>query len=121
MLTTIKLTVGGKPADFPMLSTGTTAIRYRGLFGCDLMTGISDMDKAKTLDYDVIARLAYVMNAQATGKDFKTITQDDYLAWLDALDGDAIITGAGDILSAYITSRKPTATPKKAHAPQTAR
>lgn len=118
MLKKVRLFTNGEEHDVPMLATGTTAIRYRAAFGHDLLQDIAAMDKGETLDYETIARLAYIMSAQAEGTDLKNATVDDYYAWLDKLDGDSILTASRDILGVYLSSRMTTAHPKNLTARQ---
>ena len=121
MLKTVKLFTGGEEKSYPMLATGTTAIRYKSAFGRDLLLDIGAMDKAGNLDYETVARLAYIMNSQATGKDLTHATVDDYMAWLDALDGDALLNGAPEIIGAYLGSRATSVSAKNQVARQTDR
>lgn len=106
---------------FGFLATGTTAIRYRQVFGEDLLVMLNRMERevqkdSADVDMGLGDRLAYIMNAQAEKKDMSTLSRDDFMAWADQFDGAELFLHMQDFISLYIGNRKTMSTPKKAGA-----
>lgn len=122
----------GKKQSVPFKATGTTQIRYRMIFHRELIKDLSNvsralgdlsaagataneigMEMAGSDDFDVIGKLAYVMNLQATGSDLGQATEEGYLEWLDQFDPMEILSHSNEILSTYISSRRTASKAKK--------
>ena len=106
---------GEKP--FKFLATGTTAYRYRQVFHQDLMVQLSKMknfqDGDENSDSTIFEKLAFIMNAQAEGKNMNTLNFDSFLEWADQFAGMELITHAPEIIELYLGSKITTSIPKK--------
>lgn len=89
--------------DVEMKSTGTTSIRYKSLFGKDLLTSFAKFDSADTAEsltlLETITQLAYVMNCQAKNEIGKA-SKDSFYDWLDQFEADTFQNP--DVLNAVI-------------------
>lgn len=122
----------GKKQLIAYKSTGTTQIRYRMIFGRELMQDLSNVSKilterteagADTADigiemasapgFECIGRLAYVMNLQAAGADLGQATAEGYMDWLDQFEPMEMLAHCNEILSVYIASRGTSSKAKK--------
>ena len=109
----LKLASGEEKA-FKFLATGTTAYRYHQIFKDDLMKLVTRMTgSTDNIDYSVGDKLAYIMNAQAEGKDMKSLNMDTFLAWVDQFDSNEIFSNIQEIFSIYLGSKLTTAVLKK--------
>ena len=104
-------TTKGEDKVFPLLACGSTAYHYQQIFHEDLMTKLTKMEQ--DADYTIGDKLAYVMNAQATGKDMKTLNYDSFLSWLDQLESSEILSNLEEIIGLYLGSKLTNSIPKK--------
>lgn len=102
-----------------------TPIRLKHTFGRDFWKIFGNTD---TIDenlvfenLDVISEIAFIMHCQGKHADMNALTFDDYVNWLETLDGMAILNHALEILRLYITQDKRNSKPKKGAAQQPAR
>lgn len=86
------VTVGSVELD--LLSNGATAIIYKNAFHIDLLKALATMkeeDAGSDHTFEIITRLAYVMNMQAT-KPFKelmnSLTDEAFIEWLWQFETD---------------------------------
>lgn len=100
----------GEERTIGMLATASTPIRFKQLFGSDLLGGIM---KDGAFDLDVVSKLAYLMANQAAHSDLKTLDMNKYIDWLDDFDSMAFMDTAQDILNVYIRSEKKSSQAKK--------
>jgi hypothetical protein len=100
----------GDERTIAMLATASTPIRFKQLFGTDLLTGIM---KDGDFDLDVISKLAYLMANQAAHADLKTLDMNKYIDWLDDFDSMAFMDNVQDILSVYFRSEERRSQAKK--------
>lgn len=101
---------GGRETAFT--SNAATPIRYRQIFGEDLMTAITQTG-ASSLSLDMVKRLAYVMALQGAGGDFRGASEETLISWLEDYEEMDFIDHAQDIISIWIDSSKRTSTAKK--------
>lgn len=121
MLKEVRLmTISGEEKDFRFLATGTTAYRYRQIFQRDLMVEITKMGGLNgegtpddSLDSMVISKLAFIMNAQAEGKDVKKLNCDMFLEWADQFPAMELTSHGVEIVEIYLGSKATTSIPKK--------
>jgi len=112
MYAEIKLTTSdGDERTVPMLATASTPIRYKMLYGKDLMTSI--IDQNGDFDLDVISKVAYLMANQAAKVDMRTLDQDKYLEWLDTWDSMTFIDKSQEIFEIYLRSAENSSKAKK--------
>ena len=114
------LTNDGEEKAFKFLSSGTTAYRYRQVFNQDLMVQLSKMKtfqdggaSEEMADSTIFDKLAFIMNAQAEGKDMKTLNFDSFLEWADEFPGMEILTHAPEIIELYLGTKITKSVPKK--------
>lgn len=108
----------GKEAPFGFLATGTTAFRYKQVFHQDLMILLNKMenDQDDQTDMTVGEKLAFIMNAQAEGKEMNQLNVEKFLEWADQFDGAELFMHMQDFVALYLGSRKSTSKAKKAAA-----
>jgi hypothetical protein len=100
---------------FKFLATGTTAYRFKQVFHQDLMILLNKMEKDQDdqTDMTVGDKLAFIMNAQAEGKEMKELNIESFLEWADQFDGAELFMHMQEFVIMYIGSRKTTSVPKK--------
>lgn len=101
----------GSEKTIPMLANAATPIRFKMLFGTDLLTGI--IDKDGNFDVDIVSKLAFLMTKQAAKIDLNTVSLDSYVEWLEDFDSMAFIDNAQNILNLFIKSKNGTSKAKK--------
>lgn len=101
----------GTEITYKFLASGTTAYRYMQVFHEDLMKIITNFDKEA--DYTLADKLAYIMNAQAEGKDMKILNYDSFLEWLDKIESSEIFSHMEELISLYIGTKITNSIPKK--------
>ncbi len=104
-------TVHGDDKIFKFLASGATAYRYEQLFHEDLMTKLQGMEKST--DYTVGDKLAFIMNAQANGKDMKKLNYDSFIEWLEQLESSEILAHMEEIVGLYLGTKITSSVPKK--------
>lgn len=111
-------TVDG-PQEYGFEANGTTKIRYKQLFHEDLNKALDRLEPdSADYDTDVIDQLAFVMNMQAEKKDMASLTTEDYIAWLEHLEGGATRWISTEIINTYIGNTKTTSKKKNQEGPQ---
>ena len=107
----VKLTTAkGETQTVPMLATASTPIRFKMIFGKDLMSGIVSNGE---FDMDFVSKLAFLMTKQAAKVDLRTLDMDQYIDWLDDFDSMAFMESAQDVFNIYVRSRNNTSKAKK--------
>lgn len=107
----------------PLLANAATPLRYKHVFGEDLLTKIAN---AKTTDengreryqIDFLGELAYIMAMQAEALSDKTLkleklNYEKYMDWLEQFDGMAIENASEEILGVYVGNAKTDSESKK--------
>lgn len=95
-----------------LTSNAATPIRYRQIFGEDLMTAITQTGE-HNLSLEMIKRLAYVMALQGAGGDFRGASEETLISWLEGYEEMDFVDHAQEIISIWIDSSKRTSTAKK--------
>jgi len=100
----------GEEKIYKFLSSGATAYRYRQVFHEDLMLQLSRMKSFEgtednNTDSTVFDKLAFIMNAQAEGKDIKTLNFDSFVEWIENLESGELILNAMAIMELYLGSK----------------
>lgn len=107
----------GKVSDVIFSANAATPIRFKHVFHKDfwkILGGIDEINHGEILEQlDTIGELAFIMHCQGENRDMNAITYDDYVAWLETLDGMAILSNAKTILSLYIAQNQSASVPKK--------
>ena len=108
----IKLqTPTGEERTVPMLANAATPIRYKMLFGKDLLNAM--MFSGGDIDIDILGRLAFVLSKQAAKANMSALSEDEYIEWLEDFDSMAFMNNAQEILSVYIGSQENASKAKK--------
>jgi hypothetical protein len=110
-----EIKVGG--INVPMLANAATPLRYKQLFGKDLMTefqGAQD-DQAKVVES--IPELAFIMAMAAKAKegkqDINLINQAKYMEWLEQFDPMDLPMASEQIVNLYLGNTITSSEPKK--------
>lgn len=108
----IKLnTPNGETRTVPMLANAATPIRYKMIFGKDLLrSAISDDGE---IDAEIVSKLAYLMSKQSAKVDLRTLNVEEYIAWLEDYDSMAFVNNAEEIFAVYIGSKGGSSKAKK--------
>lgn len=93
-----KVILSGK--EFTLQSNAATPIRYRQVYGEDLLKVLNGNSDEATLS-DVMKKLAYIMNKQAEGADFQKLNMETYCDWLAQFEVYDLELSAADIMTAY--------------------
>lgn len=101
----------------PMLANAATPLRYKQLFGKDLITefqGAQD-DQAKVVES--IPELAFIMAMAAEAKEgkqeFCLINQTTYMEWLEQFDPMDLPMASEQIVNLYLGNTVTSSEPKK--------
>lgn len=110
----------GEEKVYKFLSSGATAYRYRQVFHEDLMLQLKHMSVFESgksddnnADSTVLDKLAFIMNAQAEGKNIKTLNFDSFVDWAEELESGELLRVLGEILNLYLGSKVSQITAKK--------
>lgn len=108
----IKLeTPTGEERTVPMLANAATPIRYKMIFGKDLLKSAINSDG--DIDTEIISKLAYLMSKQSAKVDLRALNDDDYIGWLEDFDSMAFVENAKEIFNIYLSSKGNSSKQKK--------
>ena len=85
-----EIKVGG--INVPMIANAATPLRYKQLFGKDLLTEFRGVEENEAKAVESIPELAFIMAMTATKKleDMYTLTELDFIRWLSDFEWDDI-------------------------------
>ena len=107
-----EIKVGEK--SIPMKATAATALRYRHVFGKDLMTELQKSDGNAAIGLDTIQQLAFIMACAADPeKDMNKLNEDIFIDWLDNFESFALLEATEDIVDLYVGNTKSLSEVKK--------
>lgn len=113
MLAEIKL--GDKTV--PMVVNAATPIRFRNLFGKDLLTLIYEGSREGGVDLtvasEVAPELAFIMAKAAEKTDMNALSEDMYLKWLEDFGPLDFVNATEEIFNFYYGDQETTADSKK--------
>lgn len=108
----IKLnTPNGETRTVPMLANAATPIRYKMIFGKDLLHNVVSADGE--IDIEIVSRLAFLMSKQSAKVDLRALNEEEYIEWLEDFDSMAFVNNARDIFDVYLSSKGNTSKAKK--------
>ena len=91
----------------PMKATAATALRYRHVFGQDLMTELQDSEESTSLGIDTVQKLAFVMACAADPeKDMTKLNEEVYIEWLDKFEPLDLAMATQEIVDLYLGNTK---------------
>ena len=91
----------------PMKATAATALRYRHVFGQDLMTELQDSEESTSLGIDTVQKLAFVMACAADPeKDMTKLNEEVYIEWLDKFEPLDLAMATQEIIDLYLGNTK---------------
>ena len=97
----------------PMKATGATPIRYKLLFGEDVLKQFSDIENNSAVAVDTISKLAFIMAMSASGVDMSKLSMDGYISWLELFEPFDLTEAADAIVDLYLGNTKSTSEVKK--------
>lgn len=74
--------IGGK--NLPMVANAATAIRYKQVFGRDLLKEMSADDDLSVAG--LVQELGYIMAMAGAGEDMNKLNNETYIKWLEGFD-----------------------------------
>ena len=104
-------TPNGDKRTVPMLANAATPIRYKMIFGKDMLKSVVGADG--DIDAEIISRLGYLMSKQAAKVDLSKLNDDEYITWLEDYDSMAFVNNAKEIFEVYLSSKGNTSKAKK--------
>lgn len=113
----------GKDEPTPMLANAATPLRYKQIFGDDLLTlfaNAEQMDESgrKSYHIDFVAELAFIMAMQAKAHSddkikLEKLSANSLIDWLEDFDSMAIENAIEDIIEVYMGNTKTGSEAKK--------
>lgn len=110
-----EITIGEK--NIPMLANGATPIRYRMVFGKDIMSEFEKVGEDTGRATSSISELAFIMSkaaeAQADKKALTTLNQESFVTWLEQFEPLDLTLAADQIVDLYMGNQATLAEAKK--------
>ena len=98
----------------PMKATAATALRYRHVFGQDLMTEFQSVGQDSGLGMSALQQLAFIMACAADPeKDMNKLNDEAYMEWLDNFEPLDFAESVEDIVDLYVGNTKSLSEVKK--------
>lgn len=101
----------------PMLANGATALRYRMVFGKDIISEFQAAQEDTAKGVNSVPELAFIMAMAAKAKegeaDMTTLNQDKYVEWLEQFGPMDLPMAAEEIVNLYAGNGKTNSEPKK--------
>lgn len=100
-----EITIGKE--SIPMKATAATALRYRHVFGQDLMTEFQNVGADSGPGMNVLQQLAYIMACSADPeKDMNKLNEVSYIDWLEKFEPLDFAEAAEQIIDLYMGNTK---------------
>lgn len=101
----------------PMLANGATPLRYKLIFGKDLIAEFQDAENNAAKVTNCIPELAFIMAKAAEAKDgradMSTLNQEDFMCWLEQFSPMGVTMAAEEIVDLYMGNAQTSVEPKK--------
>lgn len=107
-----EITIGKESV--PMKATAATALRYRHVFGADLMTEFQSVGNDGGLGMNALQQLSYIMACAADPtKDMNRLNEVTYMDWLENFEPLDFADAAEGIIDLYLGNTKELSEVKK--------
>lgn len=97
----------------PMSANGATPIRYRMVFGKDLLNEFQGVDNNYSIAVDTISELAFIMAQAGKKADMDKLNKSVYVEWLEQFEPFDITNVAEEIIDLYMGNTATTSEVKK--------
>lgn len=101
----------------PMLANGATALRYKHVFGRDLISEFQQAEKDSVMAINCIPELAFIMAKAAEAKegkaDMNLLNDEMYMSWLEQFGPMDLPLAADAIVNLYTGQSITKSVPKK--------
>lgn len=101
----------------PMLANGATPIRFRMVFGKDIMSEFNKVDDDMENTTGCISELAFIMakaaEAKNGGKPLSNLNQESFIEWLEQFEALDVTMAADEIVELYLGNEKTLSEDKK--------
>lgn len=101
----------------PMLANGATPVRYRMVFGKDIISEFQNAEEDSGRAASSVSELAFIMNKAAEAQENKAIltslNQEAFVEWLEQFEPLDLTMAAEEIVDLYMGNEKTTSELKK--------
>lgn len=100
----------------PFLASAATPYRFKQVFKADLMkllNGINTGKEDEAESINIVAELAYIMNAQAEKSDINKLSFETFLMWAEQFGPMSLVDCAKDIVDVYMGNASTSSSSKK--------
>lgn len=67
----------------------------------------------EAVDWELPAKMGYIMNAAAEGTDMNKLSKDGFMKWIEQFEGDTLWQSQNEISSVYLVNQNVTSNGKK--------
>lgn len=106
-----KINIGSKAVE--MVVTAATPLHFRSVFNQDIYRISMDLGDDTGEAVDNFTKLAFIMAMKAKKMDMKSLTEDDFVDWLDKFLPMDMTLAVPEIADLYMRQTQPTVKPKK--------
>ena len=101
----------------PMLANGATPIRYRMVFGRDIISEFENVQTDSGKATTSISELAFIMAKQAEAQNehrpMTTLNQESFIEWLEQFEPLDVVLAIDEIVDLYLGNEKTLSEAKK--------
>lgn len=97
----------------PMRANGATPIRYRMVFGKDLISEFQQVENNYSIAIETISELAFIMAKAASNAVMDNLNQSAYVNWLEQFEPFDLTNSADEIIDLYMGNAKTSSEVKK--------
>lgn len=99
----------------PMSANGATPIRYKHVFGKDLISEFQTVgdNNNYSIAIDTVSELAYIMAQSGAKEDMDKLNRASYITWLEQFEPFDITNAANEIIDLYMGNTQATSESKK--------
>lgn len=97
----------------PMSANGATPIRYRMVFGKDLISEFQQVENNYSIAIETISELAFIMAQAGANTDMDKLNKSTYVNWLEQFEPFDLTNSADAIIDLYMGNAKTSSEVKK--------